>query len=149
MGNGRVKSQAKAVEEAGMADELRRAGEEMRRALVRGFTRSDLLLLGELCDVSHMAGRLGFRVPVAVSRSVQDASHALARTLGIPPVHVTSRLLRHLADVVSTTGWIDGTAGETFTVPGMPFDLSIHVGREDSVGDVVTVYAASESPALV
>lgn len=123
--------------------------EGMRRALIRGFTRSDLLLLGELCDVSHKAVEVGFRVPVALSRSVQDASQALADVLGLPGACVTTRLLRNLAEMVSSVDWIDAATGQTFTVPGMPFDLTLHVGHTDEGNEVLTVYAMSESPALV
>lgn len=123
--------------------------EEMRRALVRGFTRSDLLLLGELRDVSALARKLGFHAPVAVSREVQSACEALAAATGETTRRVLGRVLRAVVEVTVAGEGFDRNSKEPFAVPGLPFDLYVHADRGDDGRWVLTVYAMSESAALV
>ncbi|MPV51027.1 hypothetical protein GCG21_13630 [Pseudactinotalea sp. HY160] len=120
----------------------------MRRAIVRGFTRSDLLFIGELCDVTPAATQLGFIAPVAISRSVQDATTVLAGVLGVTTAQALRKLLLSLFNLVRDREF-DRDEKAAFTSPGYPYDLFVHAAPTDAGAWFLSVYASGETAALV
>lgn len=131
-----------------MTDPIAAVDEQMRRAIVRGFTRSDLLFLGELCDVTPAATRLGFVAPVAISRAVHDATISLAATLGVTSAQATRKLLLSLFNLVKDREFTRDEKA-IFTSPGHPSEMFVHAAATDAGAWFLTVYAVGETPALV
>lgn len=120
----------------------------VRRALVRGFTRSDLLFLGELRDVTPAAARLGFLAPVATSQAVQQDTYRLADLLRLHPAQVMRKMLLSLFAVVSGREFTQDET-QVFTSPGYGSDLLVHAGCDQDEQWYLTVYTAGEDPALI
>lgn len=122
--------------------------EEMLRALARGFTRSDLLLMGELTDVSAQAARLGFLAPVAVSATVAGVADALARLHSRAPGAVIEQVLCDLVGIAAYREFHSGQQ-ELFSSRSFPTGLQVSAGQDEHGTWALTIYSADEEPAPV
>jgi|SRR5699024_11388303 len=123
------------------------SGDVIRRAIIRGFTRDDLIFMGELVDYSGLAVRVGVRAPTAVSHVVDAEVTQVAGDLGVPRWKVAGAILTSLFNAVRG-GSLARNETVWFSTPDFPMDLKAHVGRQESGSWVLTVYEASEKPAL-
>lgn len=110
------------------------------------FTRDDLLLLGDLKDVTTLARRVGVHVPVAMSRPLLSACSRVAlRRRACDPLAATLMSLR-----IELERHRDLVEGQVLAMraPGVEPDLIAHLGL-DAHTWVVTMYIAGEVPVLV
>ncbi|HLS00371.1 MAG TPA: hypothetical protein VK054_00060 [Beutenbergiaceae bacterium] len=124
------------------------ATELIRQAIVRGFTRDDLLFMGELVDYTFLANRVGIKVPTAVSIAVDEAARRSATCYGVPLWSTRGEILSTLFESLSC-GEVE--RGETIPVfsPGIDIGVKAHVGKCENNGWVVTLYEETESAAVV
>lgn len=122
---------------------------DMQHAIRVGFTRADLLLMGELIDVTTVAEELHLGHVVAISGRVDVALRDLAAQTGLLYRRVLKRLMVALVDALALVSALRDDAELTCRIPGLPFPLNLHVGFDDSGEAVLTVYAAGESVARV
>lgn len=122
--------------------------EEIHLALARGFTRSDLLLMGELTDVSAQATRLGFLAPVAVSATVAGVADALARLHGRTPAAAIEQILGDLVGIAAYREFHSGQQ-EPFSSRAFPNELQVSAGQDEHGTWVLTIYSTDEEPAPV
>lgn len=122
---------------------------DMEHAIRVGFTRADLLLMGELVDVTATAELLGARHPVAISPRVDAAVRELAVLTGQRPRRVLKRLVVVVVDTLSLVASLRDDAELVCRMPGLPFPLNLHVGFNEAGRVLLTVYGEGERVARV
>lgn len=108
-------------------------------SLDRGWTRDDLLFIGELRDVSATARKMSIRCPVAIEYCVEDALRILAGAIAIPYHRVLMRTLGALVRAMSTEGTVVVGQEIPFIAQGLSFDLSAHVDTADDGALALTI----------
>lgn len=122
---------------------------DLEHAIRVGFTRSDLLLLGDLVDVSATAEQLGVLHPVAISSRVDQSVRELATATGQRHSRVLKRVIVGLVDTLGLVPALRDDAELTCRMPGMPSPLNVHVGFDNDGVALLTVYATGERVARV